>query len=121
MGFFPDDPSDHPEALEIEMAGRTFGFLLNKSAFETAKSEGIDLERFDDMDEEDVVDNLSALSTLLYIGSRPFSAYGHETPESVEAIEDVLTPAGATELAAPVMSQFGGLDDEEISELSQGK
>jgi len=119
MGFFIDDPSDHPEALEVELAGRTFGWLLNKTGFDTAEKEGIPFETLNErIDEDKIADNLEALAQLIYIGTIPFRKVGKETP-AVEEIEDVLTPRGAREIGPALMAQFEDIADERLQ--AEGK
>ena len=117
MSFFYDDPADHPDALVLEIAGRDVHWLLNKTAFERASEEGIDLGQFDEVEEEDVLGNLEALAALLYIGTLPFE--DRETP-SLEDLGQVITPRTAAEVGPEVMAQFEGLSDEQV-EAAVGK
>jgi len=118
MSFF-GDPGDHPDALVLEIAGREFGWLLNKKAFEIAQDEGIDLQAFSEVEEDDVQGNLEALAALIYIGTIPFREAGEETP-GLEDLDDVITPRVASQVGPEVMSLFQGLTDEEI-EATMGK
>jgi hypothetical protein len=111
MSFFYDDLSDHPDCIEIEIAGKNIDWLLSKSAFETAEENGVDLTEFDEVEEDDVQGNLDALSTLLYIGTLPFD----DGPEK-EDFDEVITPRVAAEVGPKVMKQFQGLADEQIEE-----
>lgn len=116
MAFF-DDLREHPDCLELEIAGQEVPFLLTKAALSEAKDEGIDLADFRGLEEDDVHGNLDALSTLLWIGTLPFNG---ETP-SKEDFDQVLTPRVAAEVGPQVMSQFQGITDEEIEEVTSGK
>jgi len=112
MSFFYDDPSEHPDAIVLEIAGKEVDWLLNKSAFEQAQDEGIDLQEFDEVEEDDIQGNLDALATLLYIGTLPFE----DGPE-LEDFDDVITPRVAAEVGPRVMAQFEGLTDEQIEDV----
>jgi hypothetical protein len=114
MSFFLDDPSEHPDALEFEINGKSFDWLLTKSAFEKAEDEGIDLQEFDEVDETDVVSSMESLITLLYIGTLPFE--DRETPD-LEDFDDVLTPRVAAEIGPKIMARYQGLTDEEVEDL----
>ena len=109
MSYFLDDLSDHPDAIELEIAGEAFDWLLNKSAFEEAEKRGADFGEFQELTEEDIVGNLDALATLLAVGTLPFDL-GIEK----EDFDEVLTPRLAQELGPDVMEQFQGLDDSEL-------
>jgi hypothetical protein len=109
MSFF-GDPTDHPDCLDLEIAGKEVPFLLTKSALEDAKEKGIDLAGFRDLDEGDVLGNLDALATLLFVGTLPFE---QEMPTK-EDFDQVLTPSVAAEVGPRVMAQFEGLTDEEV-------
>jgi hypothetical protein len=115
MGYFYDDPSDHPDALTLEIAGVEVPWLLNKAAFSQAADEGIDFQAFSDLEEDDTQGNLEALEALIYVGTLPFD--GGPTREE---IGEVITPRVAAEVAPQVMAQFKGLDDQEI-EAAVGK
>lgn len=116
MSFFYDDPSEHPDAIVLEIAGKEVDWLLNKSAFEQAQDEGIDLQEFDEVEEDDIQGNLDALATLLYIGTIPFREAGEETP-SLEDLDRAITPTVAAQVGPEVMAQFQGLTDEEIEDV----
>jgi len=113
MGFFYDDPAEHPDALDLEIAGKSVPFLLNNSAFGAAKSEGIDFAEFSDLEDDDVAGNMEALASLLYVGTIPFD---RETPTK-EELDEALTPRIASQIGPEVMAQFEGLEDEEIEEV----
>lgn len=115
MSFFPEDPADHPDSLVLEIAGKEVGWLLNKSAFETAEEEGIDFNDLQTVDEEDVGANLDALAKLLYVGTIPFRESGRDTP-SLEDLDNVITPRVAAEVGPRIMGQYQGLTDEEVEE-----
>jgi hypothetical protein len=109
MSFFYDDLTEHPDCIQLEIAGKEVNWLLTKQAFDKAQEEGIDLTDFDDVEEEDVRGNLEALATLLYIGTLPF-----EDGPSKEDFDLVMTPRTAAEVGPKVMAQFQGLADEEV-------
>lgn len=115
MSFFLDDPTDHPDTLELEIAGKRIFWLLNKEAFEQAEEEGIDFAAFQSLEDDDVTGNLDALAALLYVGTIPFGA-----EITRQDFDDVLTPRLASELGPRVMAQFEGLEDEEV-EAAVGK
>jgi hypothetical protein len=115
MGFFYDDLTEHPDALVLEIAGKEVNWLLNKQAFEEADSEGVNLQQFDDVEEDDVQGNLDALAALIYIGTLPFD----KGPE-LEELDEVITPRVAGEVGPKVMAQFQGLTDEQV-EAAVGK
>jgi hypothetical protein len=117
MSYFFETPSDHPDAIELEIAGQSFHWLLNKSAFEQGKEEGVDFSQFRELEEDDVEGNLDALASLLYVGTLPFDA-----PIEKADFDAVLTPRLAAELGPKVMAQFEGLTDEELpEEVTAGK
>ena len=116
MSFFLDDPADHPDAITLEIAGKEVPWLLNKSAFEAAADEGIDFDKFQDLDDTDVQGNLDALAAVLYIGTIPFRQAGEEMP-SRDEFDNVLTPRVAAKVGPQVMAQFQGLTDEQIEEV----
>jgi hypothetical protein len=118
MGYFYDDPSDHPDALTLEIAGKEVPWLLNKSALSEAASEGIDFSEFEELAEDDVEGNLDALECLIYAGTLPFNG-DVDTPTRDE-IAGVITPRIAADVAPQVMRQFEGITDEEI-EAAVGK
>ena len=111
MGYFLDDEADHPDTLELEIAGKRVFWLLNKEAFDTAEDEGIDFGAFQELEEDDVTGNLDALAALLYVGTIPFDA-----EISREDFDEILTPRLAQKLGPQVMQQFEGLEDEQIEE-----
>jgi len=112
MGYFYDNPSDHPDALTLEIAGKEVDWLLNKRAMELAAEEGIDLQDFEDVDEGDMQGNLDALAALLYIGTLPFD----DGPD-LDEFDSVITPRVATQVGPQVMAQFEGLTDEQVEEV----
>ena len=112
MGYFYDDPSEHPDAITLEIAGKEVPWLLTKEALSKASDEGIDFTEFESISEDDVEGNLNALESLIYAGTLPF---GEETETPTrEEIGSVITPRIAAEVAPQVMAQFQGLADEEI-------
>lgn len=111
MSFFVEDPANHPDTLELEIAGKSFLWLLNKPGFEQAEEEDIDFSAMQELQPEDVTGNLDALSVLLYVGTIPF-----DLPVEKEDFDDVITPRIASEIGPKVMAQFQGLDDEEITD-----
>jgi len=115
MGYFYDDPHDHPDALTLEIAGQEVPWLLNKKALSEAADEGIDFQEFEELEEDDMQGNLDALEALIYTGTLPFD----EGPTR-EEVGAVITPRIAAQVAPQVMSQFQGLEDEEI-EAAVGK
>lgn len=112
MSFF-GTPTDHPDALDIEIAGETVPWLLNKAAIEQAKEEGIDFTDFQALEEDDVYGNLDALSALLYVGTLPFDT---DTPTKQD-FDAVLTPRVAAQVGPQVMAQFQGIADEQLEEV----
>lgn len=115
MSFFVDDPTDHPDTLELEIAGQSFLWLLNKRAFETAHDQGYSFSHFNELEDDDVVGNLDALALLLYVGTLPFDA-----EITLSDFDDVLTPRVAQRIGPKVIGQYEGLEDEEI-EAAVGK
>lgn len=112
MGFF-GDPTDHPDYLELEIAGKSVPFLLTKAAIEEGKTEGVDLQEFQALEEEDVSGNLDALSSLIWMGTLPFD---QETPTK-EEVDAVMTPRVAAQVGPKVMGRFEGLSDEELEDV----
>lgn len=109
MSYFLDDPSDHPDAIELEIAGESIDWLLNKTAFEKGEERGIDFSAFTELTEEDITGNLDALASLLLVGTLPF-----DLPIEKSDFDEILTPRLASELGPLVMAQFEGLADEEV-------
>lgn len=117
MSYFLDDLADHPDAIELEIAGESIDWLLNKRAFEEGEERGIDFAAFAELAEEDVTGNLDALASLLLVGTLPF-----DLELTKEDFDEILTPRLAGELGPVVMAQFEGLSDEELpEEVTSGK
>ena len=112
MSYFFDDLREHPDTIELEVAGQPVPWLLTKSAFEAAEEEGHSMADFQNLEEEDVQGNLDALATLLWIGTRPF-----DLDVSKAEFDEILTPRVAGEVAPRVMAQFEGLADEEVEDV----
>lgn len=112
MSFFYDNLSEHPDCLQLEIAGKEINWLLNKKAFEKAKDEGIEISEFDEVDEDDVIGNLEALSQLIYVGTLPF-----DYDLNLEEIDEVMTPAVMVDLGPKLLAQFQGLTDEQVEEI----
>jgi len=112
MAFF-DDLTEHPDYIDLEVAGKEVPFLLTKAAIEEAKEKGVDIQAFQDLKEEDVEGNLDALSSLIWMGTLPFD---QGTP-SKEELDAVITPRVAAQVGPRVMAQFEGLSDEELDDV----
>jgi hypothetical protein len=117
MSYFLDDLADHPDAMELEIAGQPFQWFLNQSAFEEAEERGIDFSSFAELDEEDIVGNLDALSTLLFVGTLPFDAEIEKAD-----FKEVISPRVAQDLGPKLISKYQGLEDEQLPDaVTSGK
>jgi hypothetical protein len=114
MGFFYDDPSEHPDALELDIAGKTVPWLLSKKAFEEAEEkEGVDFVSLEEIDEGDLVGNLEALAQVVWAGTLPFE--DAETP-TLEELERAITPKTASRIGPDVLAQYEGIVDEQVEQ-----
>jgi len=118
MGYFYDDPHEHPDTHKIEVAGKEVPWLVTKRAIEKGKERGIDLDALEKLEDEEVgaSDAIDAVVDMLVLGRIPFQEKGHEHPNR-EDFEEVIAISGVEDLVYKINGALTGLSDEQLEEL----
>jgi len=106
------DFRDHPDTTTIDVAGQTLPFFLGRKSFARAKEEGIDagaiMEKAMDMDDADVLANIDAFASLLWVGLLVFD----DVKVSRDELADVLSVRDMQRLQHQITEAFGSVDEE---------
>ena len=109
------DYRDHPDTTTITLAGQELPFFLGRKSFAVAKDEGVDageiLSGAMDADESDVLGNIDAFASLLWVGLLVFS----DIDVSRTEIADVLSLKEMQRLQSEITDAFGEVVEDEAA------
>ena len=114
MGYFYDDPHEHPDTVKIEVAGKEVPWLITKKTIELGQDRGIDLDELGALDDDmPVSEALEKVVDMLVLGRIVFMEAGHERPNR-DDFEQVVGPNSIPSIMGQVNAAFMGVEDGEV-------
>ena len=127
MGFLPDieDYTDHPDTIEVELAGKTLPWFLGAESFELAQERGVEmgeimtqLQSLSELDENDIEGQVSegvrSVIVLVWVGFLVF-----EPDLKTSEVRRLVSFPVSDALFGPIMQHLNGIEDEQLAEMAE--
>jgi len=116
MSYFYNDPHEHPDAVNIKVAGKEVPWLITKKAVEMGQERGIDFDELGALDEEMTgSEALDAIIDMLMLGRLAFIKAGHDRPNRTD-FEEAIAPNTIPKILGQINAAFAGVEDGEIAD-----